>query len=303
MRVLITSGGGAKGAFSVGALQYLQQNNLADFDFISGTSTGSLIACMTAAGRIDVLTDVYLNTTNADILDPQNLLDGRPYLYDTDPLLKQIDTHLTPAAFDTILQWPGTVCYNAVCLQTGKLTVFSTRPLAADRHYDQQVINSRQMMIDGMLGSTNQAVFMKPVIPHHDPGMQYVDGGNREVIPTRVVINNLSRNEDHEIYVLSNNPTELLQVNRTFTNILDVLMRAISIFIQEVRENDLNVLSMYKKISPTNIRIFYICPDRELDTEFPTGLNFEFTEMEKWMQMGAQTAKQVITNNPNGNFS
>ncbi len=40
-RALITSGGGAKGAFTVGALEELRKQNITHFDIVSGTSTGA----------------------------------------------------------------------------------------------------------------------------------------------------------------------------------------------------------------------------------------------------------------------
>ncbi|HEV8286279.1 MAG TPA: patatin-like phospholipase family protein [Chitinophagaceae bacterium] len=302
MKVLITSGGGAKGAFSVGALQFLQENLIDKFDFISGTSTGSLIAGMVAANRLDVLTDVYLNTVNADVLKPLNLIEslqqGKPFIYDTEPLFKQIDTRIDAATFNVIMQSSTILCFNAVCLQTGKLTVFSTKALNESRHYDRILITNRDSIIKAMLASSNQAVFMDPVSFDNN---EYVDGGNKEVVPTRVVVNNLSGTEDHEVYVLSNNPNELVQ-RTDFTDMLKVLMRSISVFIQEVRENDLEVLSTFKKISPSHIKVFYIRPDEDLDPEFSTGLRFSKLLMQKWMNMGRRIAKQITRDFPDGNF-
>ncbi|MEP6676071.1 MAG: patatin-like phospholipase family protein [Ferruginibacter sp.] len=304
MKVLITSGGGAKGAFSVGALQYLlSDGGIAAFDLISGTSTGSLIAGMVGAGKVDTLLDVYLNTTNADVLKPVNLIDsltqGKPFIFDTEPLMKQISTFMDAAAFKKIMKSNTTLCFNSVCLQTGRLSVFSTKPVMPDRHYDQFVIDDRDTLINAMLGSSNQAVFMNPVNINNQ---QFVDGGNKEVIPTRVVVNNLVKNEDHDIYILSNNPNDLVQIDKTFGDILSVLMRSISIFIQEVRENDLEVLATFKKISPSHVRIFYICPDDELDLDFPTGLRFDNVRMQKWVTMGKRKAKKVLGDFPQGNL-
>lgn len=305
MKVLITSGGGAKGAFSVGAVEYLMHSaNIDKFDLISGTSTGSLIAGMVGAGKIGELIDVYLNTDNGDILKPVNLVDvvtskNKPYIFDTEPLMTQIEMYIDTQAYNTISNSSSIICFNSVCLQTGKLSVFSTKPVLPDRHYDMHVINSRQSMIDAMLGSSNQAVFMNPV---NINGRQYVDGGNKEVIPTRVVVNNLTKTEDHDIYILSNNPDELVTFTDTFTDILSVLMRAIAIFIQEVRENDLEVISTFKKISPSKVRIFYICPEQELDKDFPTGLRFDSNRMERWMFQGGDRAKKILQTFPNGNL-
>ncbi|MEI9807683.1 MAG: patatin-like phospholipase family protein [Bacteroidota bacterium] len=305
MKVLITSGGGAKGAFSVGALKYLNEvKGIKQFDLISGTSTGALIATLAAIGKIDTLVDVYRNTQNADVLEPKNLLESikkkRPYIYDTHPLLKQIRQHIDDNAFNAIMNGNTLLCLNAISLQTGKVTVFSNKNIIADVHYDNILINSRDMLINAMLGSSNQAVFLNPIQVGAD---QYVDGGNREVVPTRAVVANLNADHDHEIYVLSNNPNDLVTYPGViYTSILDVLIRAIAIFIQEIRESDMETLGNFKEQANGTVKVFYISPGQELDREFTTGLRFDFALMEAWMQMGMETAKKILDTKPDGNF-
>lgn len=305
MKVLITSGGGAKGAFSIGALKYLNETKgIKTFDLISGTSTGALIATLATIGKIDTLVDVYRNTENKDVLQPQNLVDSikkkRPYIYDTHPLLLQIEQHIDVANFSAIMNSSTTLCLNAISLQKGRITVFSTKNIQPDLQYDKVLINSRRMLIDAMLGSSNQAVFLNPIPVGAD---QYVDGGNREVIPTRAVVANLDASQNHEIYVLSNNPNDLVTYpGIIYESILDVLIRAISIFIQEIRENDMETLANFKERASGTIKIFYISPNEELDREFTTGLRFDPALMEAWLQEGIETARDIITNRPNGNF-
>jgi predicted acylesterase/phospholipase RssA len=305
MKVLITSGGGAKGAFSVGALRYLNEvHGLKKFDFISGTSTGALIATLATIGKIDTLVDVYRNTENSDVLKPQNLLDSiqqnRPFIYDTHPLMLQIREHVDAAAFAAIRDSPTTLCLNAISLQTGKLTIFSNKELIADVHYDNKLVSDREMLINAMLGSSNQAVFLNPV---QIGNQQYVDGGNREVVPTRAVVANLDEEQDHEIYVLSNNPNDLVTTpGITYNNILDVLTRAISIFIQEIRESDMESLANFKERANGEVKVFHINPGEELDREFSTGLRFDRARMDGWLELGREKAREIIESHPNGNF-
>src|ERR1043165_1305744 len=168
MRVLITSGGGAKGAFSVGVLRYLKEDiGINNFDLISGTSTGALIASLASIGDVDTLANIYLNTTNADILKPQNIVDaivgGRPFVYSTDPLLKQIQQNIDPATYQSIMDSNCTLCFNAVSLQSGRVTVFATKDIARASYYDTKIITNRNMFINALLASSNQAVFMNPI--------------------------------------------------------------------------------------------------------------------------------------------
>jgi predicted acylesterase/phospholipase RssA len=307
MRVLITSGGGAKGAFSVGVLNYLKkEKQITHFDLISGTSTGALIASLASVGKIDELKEVYLNTTNANILEPLNLFDtvisGNNFIYSTHPLMQQISQHISNATFNDIMNSGTTLCLNSVSLQTGRTTIFTTGDILPSNHYETKKVNDRSHLINSLLASSNQAVFMDPV---RIDGQSYVDGGNREVIPTRVVCSNLDLNEAHEIYILSNNPHELVAVNDTKINgVLKVLMRSISMFIQEVRENDLELMAKFKLLAtqPRNVRIFYLCPNGELDRDFPTGLRFDRGLMLQWMLEGEELAAEIIETTPEGNF-
>ena len=312
MKVLITSGGGAKGAFSVGVLRHMKDDlGISNFDLISGTSTGALIASLASIGDINTLANIYLNTTNADILKPQNLVDaivgGKPFVYNTDPLMKQIDQNINPGTFQSIMNSNCTLCFNAVSLQSGRVTVFATKNIAQASQYDTKIITSRDMFIKALLASSNQAVFMNPINIGSD---DYVDGGNREVVPTRVVVQNLDTDENHEVYIISNNPNDLLQFpGKKYSSILDVLIRAINMFVQEVRENDLEVMAKYKTFFDLNkqapnlkMKIFYFCPEFDLDPEFSTGLRFERGRMLQWMSTGKRIADQIFQASPNGNF-
>src|ERR671923_797210 len=50
-RALVMSGGGAKGAFELGAIDYLVNDRKLDFDVIAGVSVGSLNAVLLAQGQ------------------------------------------------------------------------------------------------------------------------------------------------------------------------------------------------------------------------------------------------------------
>lgn len=46
---LCLAGGGVKGAAHIGAIKALEEKNI-EFDYIGGTSSGSIVACLYAAG-------------------------------------------------------------------------------------------------------------------------------------------------------------------------------------------------------------------------------------------------------------
>lgn len=292
-RALITSGGGAKGAFTVGALKHLQNQNLHQFDIISGTSTGSLIAALAAAGKIDLLKTIYASVQNDDILKKQNitfnLLNKRPFIFDTEPLRELIDIHITDQVFQTINQSNTILCLTAINLQTGMPTVFSNKNIRATANYASKRFASLGSFKEALLASSSQAGFLPPVTIS---GQQFVDGGNREVIPTRVAVNLLP----DEVVVISNNPNQLFQVPDKYDDLLKILLRAISIFLQDVRENDLAVLRDFR--SMTGAKVIHILPEEDLDPEFPTGLRFKQTLMASWIAKGELRAKHALRQGP-----
>jgi NTE family protein len=298
-RALITSGGGAKGAFTIGALNALADMGIDRYDIVSGTSTGALLSALSVLGKFSELRHIYSTVTDDDILKKENIVqnirDERPFLYDTDPLLQMINQQITDDIFNQIMASPTILCLTAISLQTGKITVFCTKDIPSTDKYSVSLITSRQRMIDALLASSSQAGFLKPVSIDAGNGIeQFVDRGNRDVIPSRVVTD---LNPD-EIYVLSNNPSILFPGDRDYshTSVLNVISRAISIFIQDVRENDLAVLEDYAK--KPNKKVFRIEPIDDLDSAHPTGLNFNSDLMTDWIGQGRRVANQTIPDRP-----
>lgn len=78
-KVLVVSGGGARGAWGGGIAQHLTENAGNDYDLIIGTSTGSLMAPLVAVNNFDLLREMYTGVTNKSIfnVNPFKLKKGR----------------------------------------------------------------------------------------------------------------------------------------------------------------------------------------------------------------------------------
>jgi len=68
-RALVLSGGGAKGAWSGGVIEYLVKELEVEWDIVVGTSTGSLLAPLSSIGEVDRLKDAYTTVTNKSIFN------------------------------------------------------------------------------------------------------------------------------------------------------------------------------------------------------------------------------------------
>lgn len=289
-KALLMSGGGAKGAFTVGALDVLFNEKNLDFDIISGTSTGSLITALARPERIQDLKQIYTTVTNDDILRNTNLLSNirynRAYIYDTWPLVDKINEEVTAADFDVYKNTSKLIFLTAINLKTGGITVFSNKPESdlgeVKQNYQVIEVDSLEMYRDVLLASSSQAGFLPPVKIH---GEYYVDGGNRDVIPVSVAVDQ----EPDEVYVLSNNP--LVRQYAPFeyegANLVEYIQRAISIFLQDVRDNDMKLLTEHVN------NIIRIAPENDLDPENPTGLNFNVDLMTFWMRNGRDLARLI----------
>lgn len=97
---LVLSGGGARGAFSVGILKaWSDTGQRPEFDMVSGVSTGALIAPYAFLGSSydQTLVDLYTSGVARDLVDfrffPKAMLG--PSLLDQDPLRKMVERYLS----------------------------------------------------------------------------------------------------------------------------------------------------------------------------------------------------------------
>jgi len=192
---LALSGGGSKGAFTVGALKVIRQElGATSVPIISGTSTGALIGTLLAMNDWSTLVDVYSNIRTENIVFPPLdlskttgleavflgawvLLLGRRGIFGTSALEDSIDANVDFSAVKG--SYPDTLLiYNTVDLQTGNVRFFNNRD------------DDRDTLRKALLASSNMPVFTNPVeISDEEPGEphQYVDGGVREFLPLEAI--------------------------------------------------------------------------------------------------------------------
>lgn len=221
---LVLSGGGAKGAFQVGAEQYAREVHGFEWDIIAGVSVGALNASLVAMGRQrrlrevwETLTKEQVHTGAFNVWTVLKLLTGRLGIYDNAPLRELIAREVDPAAIP-----PNRVVrVGAVSLETGKYHTFTP----ADPEF-----------CDAVFASTAMPVIWPPVSVS-DAFPMMADGGLRNIsplgdvldfAPERVVIINCSPREPRPSQPLKN----ILDVARR--SLLDIALN--EIFVTDLRE-------------------------------------------------------------------
>jgi NTE family protein len=233
---LVISGGGAKGAWAVGALRHLFKDKNQRFDLVVGTSTGALIAPLAALGEIDDLVRIYTTVKDTDVISFRfpgknvvmnalaSLLRGKDSIYGTGPLRKTIDQHLSQGRWNRLVAGPVPAWVSTVSLQTGEIRYIGSHQPGV----------SRERFAAAMLASGSIPVYMQRIrIPGED-GQWFVDGGVKDVIPLGHAIREGAR--DITAILLGIEPPP---AKDEFKRIHKMLLRTISLQMEETAANDL----------------------------------------------------------------
>lgn len=248
-RALVVGGGGAKGAFAVGAARFLAQDAGLAFDVFAGTSTGALFAPLAAAGLYDVAAQLYTRTSTADLLSqrpPQDLL-GSSSLFDSSPLRAFLrDRVITEAVAAELLTGEHPLFLSAVSLQSRQLVFFTTmQPLPAFSGIFASV-QSREELVAAALASGSEPFFMPPVAITYRPTVngvpagqsftdQFVDGGVRTIAPIQVAL----QTGVDEIFVIMMSPASTARTPGQVHSLTEVLETTIGCFTSQNAYNDL----------------------------------------------------------------
>ncbi|PJA30326.1 MAG: hypothetical protein CO189_00255 [candidate division Zixibacteria bacterium CG_4_9_14_3_um_filter_46_8] len=280
MRALVLSGGGAKGCFQVGALDYLINTKNLSFDLICGVSVGALNGAMIAQSDFELLKQVWLNITSARdtyrkrwgfILGIGHILGallGKDSLYDNTPLKNLIDRYIDQAK---IISSGRRLRVGAVSLYDGAI---------------HSIPESHPNLKMAILASTAIPLAFSP-INISDDLMSMVDGGVRDVTPLKEAID-LGADE---IYVILCSPSELKKTKRDYANSLEIVLRTLDILTNEIYRNDIRTCLRYNsRPDKRTIDLKIIQPQVEVcDT-----LEFKPDVLRAGMKMGYQRAQSVL---------
>ena len=191
------SGGGAKGAFEVGALtvllQYLHKNKI-ELAAIAGTSIGAFNGAFVASGQFGDLVRIWndwdektCDFVKPGLLHPVVSMLTRGYVYET-PYAFLEDALDVPALRNSKIRYINT----SVNLNDGSLYVGGNKSR----------VKPNDTLLREILASASPIPLTKSVTIN---GEEYVDGGFRDTVPVKALLDNCGEPLD-QIYVISVNP-------------------------------------------------------------------------------------------------
>lgn len=220
----VLSGGGAKGCFQVGAINYLVRERGIVPDIVVGISTGSLQAVGFALDpSCGLLNDVWLGIRgDKDIYSKSiwryigNVLGLCNGLYSLRGLRKILEKHFDK---NKLASSPIKCLVGHVSLQDATL----------------RYVDNSSMEIDDIIASCTIPIAFPPV---KKDSQQLVDGGVRDIVPLKRAIDEGAE----RIFVILCSPVSLETEEQEFKTTLDVALRTLEILLNEIFVNDLNCL-------------------------------------------------------------
>jgi len=282
---LVLSGGGAKGAFQVGAERVLREEFGFRWERIFGVSVGALNAALLAQQEYARLMDLWLNIREEDIYRkfPWPLVAIRLAFqhklgfYDDTPLRKLIQKHATGRPFRT----PAHV--GRVSLVSGEYEL---------------VPSDAPDFLDAVWHSATMPVIWEAIGP-----LAHVDGGLRNVTP----LGDALGFKPTEIVVIPCN-SAVIDTARPPTNILDVAKRSLTdITINEILRNDVDAFvrinDLVRQAHEARLTLkkpdgtpYVFCPITIIEPARPMGdtLDFGKETLRLRMRHGEEVARAVI---------
>ncbi len=161
---LVVSGGGAKGAFAVGAIERLREAGIA-FDLVAGTSTGAVIAPFVVIDEIQFLRSIYTRVRTEDIIRKRTVFDILTHdaIYDTNPLWSLINSSITQARYNKIIASSVELYLTTVNLQTGQIEYWNQHQKGPIGHPAGDAPISHQTLLRAILASSSEPALMPNV--------------------------------------------------------------------------------------------------------------------------------------------
>lgn len=263
-RVLVISGGGARGAWGGGLINAIYEQEAPDYRCIVGTSTGSLLAPFVALNAYAKMKEGFTDVTQESIFNVNpfkkngdvnglkavwRIIQGKQTLGESDNLKERILSFFTSSDYDKLKASGRTVKASVVSLTTNCAVCKSSD----DNDYTD--------MVDWIWASANTPVFMS-ALPKGDE--LWVDGGIKENVPVVEALEYALQHGIDTIDIVVNYPETISgrwPQPGGKTNIIPKLLRIIDVFCDEVRSSDIEIGVLRAKAENMKIYLYYMSPE------------------------------------------
>jgi NTE family protein len=281
MKALVHSGGGAKGSWACGVIQYLLGDLNINYDIYTGTSVGAIntaFLAMFKAGQeqeaASLLKDWWLKLDNSKIYRTWPFW-GRiaavwqSSFYDSSPLHNLIWENFD---LERIRASGKKIAVGAVSITTGKYLSF-------DQDDDD--------FINAVLASS---AFPGMLTPVKMKGQIWVDGGMKTLSPIKLAIDMGATDID----VITTSPDIRNKKFIDNPNIIDIIKRSFDVATDKILSNDIDQVIMHNKLAEAGLTNKKVVKLRILRPHFnllDDVLNFDPDKIRELMAQGYEDAR------------
>ena len=291
MKALVISGGGAKGAYGGGIADYLMRGKKNEYDIFVGTSAGSLLVPLLAAGEVERLKQKFTSVTQKDVFKRNPfIIKKRGNIFTTkinhlNTLKMFFKKKKTFGDSSNLRKLIGETFrkedYHKIKKSKKELIVTVCNLTEHSTEYKSIHDCSYDDFCDWMWISANFVPFMSLVIKN---GHEYADGGYGDYLPIHPAID-LGAKEIDAIFLRP----EHLNINKMrTTDPFDVLLRAFEFMLYKIGSDDIVISQL--AASKKNVAInMYHAPRLLTDNAFV----FDAQIMSAWWEEAYEHAKNV----------
>jgi NTE family protein len=278
MRALVLSGGGAKGAYQVGALEKWIEDDGLDYDAFVGTSVGAINSgCLAQAApgclkqAYTVMRDLWWNLDNSKVYEKWFLgelaLLWKPSVYCAAPLRQLIKDHLN---LDLLAKSGRKLRVVACSWKTGQKVV------ATEENSD---------LANWIYASASQPVFFDPA---DIDGELYTDGGLRDIAPVGEAI---KLGADEIDVIITGDPERPFDFDTKGKHTVQYALHMAGIMADEILLNDIRVCELKNRLADLGepykkVKIRLLKPSRGVGDS----LDFSAEKIREMIAFGYQDA-------------